>query len=300
MFDSRLMKRGACISMLVALTYTTPASATASCGAAFDNISSGGSRPFVVYDGLGYQGQPDLSSLGMVKVPIIDRGIGERNAQQEIQPEQTLVAQRVAAMPDNNSPIVLDFEGYPLTGDATTVNASISKMKTLVTMFRNAAPHRPLGFYGVPPLRDYWSAITQNPQNPKFHAWQQANNQLAALEQQVDVLLPSLYTFYDDPAGWQKASIAQICEARRISKKPVIAFLWPEYHDSNQKLRGQFLPPQDWQAELEAMWRYADGIVIWGGWDLQNHHPRLWDEQAPWWQQTKAFLTRHGLVANRD
>ena len=44
--------------------------------------------------------------------------------------------------------------------------------------------------------------------------------------------------------------------------------------------------------ELDIARQYADGIVLWGGYDLQNDHPRDWDETAPWWQVTKMFMSR--------
>jgi hypothetical protein len=57
-------------------------------------------------------------------------------------------------------------------------------------------------------------------------------------------------------------------------------------------VRDRFLPPDFWQMELDVARRYADGIVLWGGYDLQNDHPRDWDETAPWWQVTKLFMSR--------
>jgi hypothetical protein len=56
-----------------------------------------------------------------------------------------------------------------------------------------------------------------------------------------------LYTFYADRQGWVAYAIAQISEARRKAKgKPVYAFIWPQYHESNQLLGGQFLDADYW------------------------------------------------------
>jgi len=43
------------------------------------------------------------------------------------------------------------------------------------------------------------------------------------------------------------------------------------------------------QMQLELLRRYADGVVLWGGCDIQAKHPRTWDENAAWWVRTKAF-----------
>ena len=36
--------------------------------------------------------------------------------------------------------------------------------------------------------------------------------------------------------------------------------------------------------------RIADGIVLWGGYDLQAGRPRAWDEREPGWRVTKEML----------
>jgi hypothetical protein len=96
------------------------------------------------------------------------------------------------------------------------------------------------------PIADFWRAVSLNPANAQFRSWQADNDRLKSLEADVDVLLPSLYTYYDEPEGWRNYAIAQICEARRISKRPVIVFLWPEFHESNHRVRDRFLPPDFW------------------------------------------------------
>jgi len=55
---------------------------------------------------------------------------------------------------------------------------------------------------------------------------------------------------------------------------------------------GQFLPASFWRLQLEIARRYADGVVIWGGYNLQARGPRTWDANAPWWRETLAFLAQ--------
>lgn len=268
-----------------------PAIKAASCGPAFKDQDSGGTGSFVIYDGTLYRNKPDLSALGIERVSIIDRGVWPPK-DPTMTPDPDRVAKVAATFPDNDTPVVLDFERFPLIGSDATVNASVAKLREILAGFRKLQPRRPYGFYGALPLADYWRAVPLDPTNAKFHAWQMDNDRLESLEADADVLFPSLYTFYEDPEGWRKYAIAQICEARRISQRPVIVFLWPEFHDSNYRVRERFLPPDYWQMELDVARRYADGIVLWGGYDLQNDHPRDWDETAPWWQVTKLFMRR--------
>jgi hypothetical protein len=46
--------------------------------------------------------------------------------------------------------------------------------------------------------------------------------------------------------------------------------------------------------ELLTVRQYADGLVIWGGWGTGG--PQPWDEDTPWWQVTKRFLSRIDIV----
>ncbi|MEY8879033.1 MAG: hypothetical protein AB9M60_21160 [Leptothrix sp. (in: b-proteobacteria)] len=268
----------------------TSSHAAENCGPAFDNKQSGG-KNFSIYHSLVYRGQPDLEGAGIRKVRIIDRDVLTEN-KADPQIDARRVQALVPSIPQNQTPLILDFEQFSTSGDPQAVNRSIGKLNEIAAAFRAAQPGLKIGHYGVLPVRDYWRSLSQDRRNGPFRDWQIQNDRLKQLEQHVDVLFPSLYTFYEDQEGWRKFAVSQICEARRISDKPVIVFLWPEYHDSNQKVQGRFIPGDYWKMQLETAYRYADGIVIWGGYDIKNRRPHDWDEQAAWWQQTVAFMKK--------
>jgi len=146
-------------------------------------------------------------------------------------------------------------------------------------------PKLRIGYYGVLPIRDYWVPNRYTKADADYAAWQAGNRALRKLADHTDVIFPSLYTFYDDPKGWEKYAVANMEEAR-IYHKPVYPFLWPEYHDSNKSLSGKELPPDLWRRELEISRQYADGIVVWGG------YKKDWREDALWWQETKRFMLK--------
>jgi hypothetical protein len=116
-----------------------------------------------------------------------------------------------------------------------------------------------------------------------YQQWQAANDRLASLVARVDYLFPSLYTFYDDPAGWQYYAEGTIQEARRFGK-PVFPFLQMYYHPSNATIGGDELSRAAWRAELDTTRELADGAVIWGGWQMN------WNGNARWWRETTAFI----------
>lgn len=257
-----------------------------------------GPKPFYIFDGTLYSNKPDLSAHGIRPLRIIygqEFGPDWFNKPDLLPPLETVQAVARQAQ-QNGIPVVLDIEHWPLNGPPDVVQSSLQKYMTVLTWFRNAAPSIPVGYYGSPPIRDYWRAIKALA-SQEHKAWMGENDKLSPLADAVVVLYPSLYTFYPDRAGWRTYAVAQIAEARRYAGgKPVCVFLWPQYHDSNPTLGGTDLPANYWLLELQTAKEYADGIVIWGGWDLKINKPMVWDENSPWWKITKAFISSETKV----
>lgn len=252
-------------------------------------------KPFVVLDGTLYAEKPDLSAVGIQPITIVYAGKFGPNwhKQSDHLPDKESV-QRVARETRGKSgPVVIDIEHWPLKGDSSQVQNSLGKYMTVLQWFKEAAPELAVGYYGAPPLRDYWRAI--RPQASKeWQSYSRDNDRLRPLAEAVDALFPSLYTFYPDQGGWVRFAYAQIAEARRYGNgKPVFAFLWPQYHDSNRALIGTYLPADYWRLELETAKQYADGIILWGGWG-SNNRPEKWDDNASWWKVTKEFMKTLG------
>jgi hypothetical protein len=252
------------------------------------------SRTFVVFDGTLYKLKPDLSQYGVRPITILYENRFWPSGQAPANlPEQGIVRALAAEVAPSLSPVILDIERWPVKGTPSLVQSSVTQYRTVLQWFREAAPNLRMGFYGTIPVPDYWRAI-RDPTSADFKAWQQDNDRLDLIAKDVDVLFPSIYTFYADRQGWVAYAIAQIAEARRkASGKPVYAFIWPQYHESNQLLGGRFLEADYWELELLTVRQYADGLVIWGGWG--NSGPAEWDEGASWWRVTKTLLPKMGI-----
>jgi len=257
------------------------------------HLLSKSEKHFRVFDSTFYKNKPDLSRFGLE--PIAGVYAGAFGAQwykdEKTLPKKESV-QEVARRAHREAGIAfIDIEHWPLKGDAQLVGENVRRFHTVAQWFREVVPGFPLGYYGVPPLRDYWRAV-KSPTSTDRRSWMEENDRLVDLAAIVDVFFPSLYTFYDDQAGWRQYAMAQIAEARRYGGgKPVYVFLWPQFHDSNRRLKGTYLSPDFWKLELETAHEFADGVVIWGG-------GGSWDEQAPWWEVTKSFLA--GLSQNKE
>ncbi len=268
--------------LLLLLFWAPPALAQESCARPVD-------RPFRMFSLLHYADMPDFGRHGIERAHIIDRGIWPEGRPREEAPDPALVRQVLAALPDDGAPVVLDFELLYRVGNAGEIAASRARLGHILSLFRQASPRRPIGFYHLIPMADYWRAY-EGPQAAGSRAWQRTNDQFAAIERGVDMLFPSLYTFYEDRAGWVAYATAQICEARRLSDKPVYVFLWPEYHDGANPQRGALVPGSYWRLQLETALRLADGVVLWGGYDLRANRSRRWNPDSEWWLETMRFM----------
>lgn len=218
-----------------------------------------------VFDATSYLSKPDL---GLPRCYVVSASaLWGPSDDRNLLPTRMAAAQPTALT-------ALNVEQWP-------VPERIPDLITTLGLFRQHFPHIRVGYYDLCPKRDYWRAIL-SPDSAKFRQWQQENDAMAPLARQVDLIFPSLYTFYPDRAGWIKYATANIAEARRYHKA-VYPFIWPQYHSSASQA-GQYLDADYWQVQLETVGSLADGLVIWGGYKLP------WDEAAPWWQVTKEFL----------
>lgn len=242
-----------------------------------------------LFDGTLYQHKPNLREYGFQHAIVVEplRWWGPKESKNTMTKERGLESWVLQAIPGDI--LVLDNEVWQTTGDSTTVANSVRMFGETVDRIRAAGLSKQIGYYGVPPNRDYWRAI-KGPGSKEYAAWQAENDLLSTMVDKVDALFPSLYTFYDDPLRWKAYAIANLKEARRIGKgKPVYAFLWPQYHDSNNQLSGKYIPTEFWAMELDIALNYSDGIVIWGGWRQD------WDDHADWWTTAKSMVNKYSV-----
>lgn len=247
-------------------------------------------RTFQMFEALLYANHPDMRQFGLAPVRLVDRGIWTPGASQFDRPDPILIRDKLQAYPDDGAPLVMDFEFYDFSDEAS-IQRAVRGLSVIGEMVRTYAGNHPIGFYGHLPIRNYWSAV--RPRNSeRYRMWQTRNSLVAPLEEFVDMLFPSIYTFYDDVDGWSRYARAQIAEARRLSDKPVVPFIWPDYH-SNGRRRGSTIPQIPgpfWRHQLETIHDNADGVVIWGGWGIGGRQE--WDPSAPWWRETQDFMGR--------
>lgn len=246
-------------------------------------------RPFKVFNGLFFDGQPALDPYGLLPIHIIDRQIWAPGVSRLGPPDPSIIRRYVQGLPDDGAPIVLDFEDYDLAKDDAQARDGLVRLEKILAAFRASGTRRELGFYGYVPLIDYWRAVTP-PGSTKYLEWQRQNDRAAPLARNVDVLFPSIYTYYPNEQQWVTYATAQICEARRLSNKPVYVFLWPHYHNEGKPRAPRAIAGKYWRLQLETAHRLADGVIIWDGWDEATGKKARWDPDAEWWRETIDFM----------
>ena len=252
-------------------------------------------RGFEVFDGTAYVGKPDMSAYGVKPVHIVysARFWPEGKGMDRLPLKGNVL--RAASDADRRGMLtVLDVEQWPLSRvSSDQLEKNLSMYQTVLDWFRGGAPRLQVGYYGHAPIGDYWRAI-RGPDDRGYNDWQRENDRIGALAAKVDVLYPSLYTAKPDQEGWVKVAVENIKEARRLANgKPVYVFLWPLYDDNpatEKHMVHTYVGNDFWTLQLKTAKVYADGAIIWGGWDLKNNKPMIWDDSAAWWKVTKEFM----------
>lgn len=129
-------------------------------------------------------------------------------------------------------------------------------------------PGTPIGIYGPQPFRrDYFGIAGKTAQqidgthHSDAELWQH-------IDASVDYYIASIYVFYEKPDSlyYMAANVEENVErTRRYGSKPLYAYEWLRYHNSNKKLAGQEVSP--WLAEAMAVLPYfcgARGLAVWG------------------------------------
>ncbi len=161
------------------------------------------------------------------------------------------------------------------------------------TWAKEKFPGKPVGIYGPQPFRrDYWGLTGKKAQqidgthHTDAELWQH-------IDPTVDFYIASVYVFYEDPGSlyYIAANIEENVErTRRFGNKPLYAYEWLRYHNSNKKLAGRELAP--WLVEAMAVLPYfsgARGLVLWGS------EPKL---KGQYYQALPLFMDSLGRVAD--
>lgn len=236
---------------------------------------------FRVFDAINTAGKPPLTAQGLQPLPIVYAAALWPSGVPKDQPVESGVRAAVRGVNAPDHILCVDIEHWPLqhVGD-DQLNATIAKYRQVAHWIKSERPDLKIGFYGILPMRDYWGPVSGQP--AKVQNWQALNSKLRPIAEAVDVIFPSLYTFYPNQPQWVAYAEATLREARKYGK-PVYAFLMPVYHESNTRLRSATIPEDFWRLQLNTVARNADGAIVWTG------PGGAWDDNTPWWRVVRQF-----------
>lgn len=252
-------------------------------------------RSFKIFDSTFYLEKPEFKEFGIEYMPIVYAGeMWARNEDRTQLPKEEVIAtfaKKLEATAEHNVAVV-DIEHWPWVEHQGDVAEGMRKYLTVLGWYRKYAPSLLFGYYGVPPVPDYDTGYADR-DSKRFLTWQTQNDLIAPLANASHVLFPSLYAFSTNTAQWVASAISHIQEARRYGTgAPIYVFLWPQYHDfASPQIALQFLDREFWQIQIDTAFKYADGMIIWGGWDIPKNIAMKWDDQAPWWNATQSFIS---------
>jgi len=275
---------------------------------------------FRIFDCTYFTNRPNLRPLGIETFReinvfyLLDKPGGGYD---RTRPNEASVRDATRRAVANNQVLMVDIETFPediRIAPRADVQKTIDMYLKIIAWIRDERPEAKVGFYGSFPQRDYWTPVSywqaverQNEKwfkdnlpayTEKYHQWQAANDFLKPVAEKVDYILPSLYTFYDDPTRWTYYAKGLISESKRYGK-PVVPFIWMNFHDSTE-LINKDLSASFWRVQLETCRKLADGVAIWGGVHAEKGKrstPQPWDESAPWWVTTKEFLSQQVIAS---
>lgn len=236
-----------------------------------------------VFDGMLFQSKPDLEAFGIRPLYIAyAQDLWTTKSRDEPQGFKIRAAARYATR--MGQLLCLDIEHWEMMYAKTPEERSDSLRKfcSVIDLVHDESSGQRVGIYAQLPLR--WSR-SQKVKGGDV-AVESFYEEMEPLIRRVDVLFPSLYTLSADEEEWKKDAIETIAAAKSLGKT-VYPFIWPRYHViADKDLRHQKIPTKFWRMQLQTCLEYADGVVIWGGFDTEKFVKQEWSSSAPWWLTT--------------
>lgn len=231
---------------------------------------------FKVYNAILFKNTPDLTQYGFSKfnmyyeADLLKDSPGSKSRNERIVNYGTFRKNSLASKLNSSTPTCLNIESWRLT--PSTIRKSKPKYLNAIKLFRSYNSTSKVGYYGL--TRFQWM------------------NELS------DILYPSFYTYNKNLDSWKENALTEILRLRKLNPgKSIYAFICPQYtpNKKSSKFAFQFVDPDVWAAELEFLYKYADGIVIWSHYKDENGKPIYFNIRMPWFIKTSEFIKNHKI-----
>jgi hypothetical protein len=249
-------------------------------------------KNFIVWECMRWNNGPaSLAGCGMPRMPIYYQNALITGEEPDYKKLDKVIADIKAKQ---YKMVTLDVERWNAASDRER-----PKYMRLMDYVRERVPAgTQLSLYGIMPKPRYADSV----KGGERLAYQRSENEkMRPLAAKCDWIMPMFHAYDANRANWAKFARTIINEAR-IYGKPVMPWLWPQYHDlaKPESLRGQLLPGPFFREQLDTAYELADSMCLWGTLIVKPDGTRLranWNSQSPWWLHTKAFLQEKGRKA---
>jgi len=264
-------------------------SATAKCAATTPK------NTFIVFNALHYNNTPELSLEGLHNVKLIYEDKLTSSPTYALG-ERLFSAPKIKAMAASSrstpaTVVSLDLESWGAGPKA------IDKYVKSVQLFKKESPESKVGMYGFVQFANNLVYQSIDTHNPKLMArWKDLQRQVRPVADNVDVFMPSLYTWGKDANAWKKTAKITIEQARSINpNKPIYVYIWPQYYNNKEPYALHFIDQKTWRDELETLYQLADGIVIWSSNKDSEGKLIQFSKNMPWYTETINFMKSHDI-----
>lgn len=244
-----------------------------------------GNRDFRVFDGLMIKDKPNLFLKSFSRINVIyedsltkyDSNYPKNLSKRIINNEK--FNRSIKRANNNNYPICLDVESWPLYEKDLDIN--LKKYSSLLSQFKNKSLNKNIGYFGVLPYGNVYK------NDSRF-------NDIGNIS---SIAYPVFYTKSENKKLWLNDVEKQLAIIKRNwPHLKVYAFIWPQYHTNNPKLKGKYISQEMWNFQLEELYKRCDGVVIWmPPFDYSNRKAINWDSSKPWYNTTLNFMKKRNI-----
>ncbi len=214
----------------------------------------------------------DLSNTGsFLQIKVIYEGDIDRN--KDVQLDQDQFVNRINYLyPEANASgiCMIDWEGKMMDAlkkfpeEHEKFQTTLKEVIKTVQLAKSTRPNVKWGMYGLP-LRKYYK---------RDEAWQNNAKKLKPLFQEVDILFPSIYDFYEGDTqkdrDYVSDNVQLALQFGSELNKTVFPVMWHRWHVSNKKHPYGLIPLSEFLGMVGAAYeanvdgKTIDGIAWWG------------------------------------